>query len=436
MDLESAFSALGVALGVGLLIGFEREQSARADEVAAGPQIGGVRTYPLVALAGALAALVAREVGPWFVALAFGAMGGLVAISYADDVRNGRDRGLTSEASLLVTFLLGALAPSERIVPDQGQKVLVLFSVAVVVSLILSAKPVLHAIAQGATKNDVYATLKFLIVAIVVLPLLPDLALGPYGAFNPFKVGVVVALIAGVGFMGYVAVRVLGPGRGLGLTGLLGGLVSSTAVTMAAAGRARAEPPLAASCALAVLLAGTVMLGRVVVIACALNSGLAGVLAAPIGAMAVVGLGASYVLWRQARSTAGEADRLAVTNPFELASAVKLGLMVVVVLVVSKAATEAYGAGGLYAASVLAGTTDVDAITASAANLTRGSDGLPLASAATAIVLAVLTNTVAKTIMAAVAGGGDFARRVVLASLATLAAGAGGLLWNWFFAAS
>ncbi len=429
MDQESAFVALGVALGVGLLIGFEREQTAVSEDARSGSTLGGIRTYPLVALAGALASLFSREIGTWFVALAFATLAGLIAISYADDVRAGRERGLTSEIAMLVTFVLGALAPAEGLIAPAKDRAIVLFSVAVVVSLLLSLKPALHAIARKATKSDVYATLKFLLIAVVLLPLLPDRTFGPLDVINPFKIGLLIVLIAGVSFAGYVAVRALGPGRGLGLTGLIGGLVSSTAVTLAAAGRAKREPALAPSCALAIVLANTVMAVRVFVVAVVVNAALLRPMAWTVAGLVAVGVASSFVFARRAKGSRTGADELNVANPFELGSAVKLGLLVTAVLFATKAASVHLGTGGIYVASVLAGCTDVDTVSVSMADLAKTQ--IDVSVAVTAILLAVAANTVVKTAIAAVAGGLAFGRLFVIPSLATIAAAAAGIVWIW-----
>jgi len=426
MDQETAFVSLGVALGVGLLIGFEREQSAGAEQ-GGGSSLGGVRTYPLVSLGGALSTILAREIGAWFVAAAFAAVAALVGVSYADDVKNGRERGLTSEIAMLVTFVLGALAPTEGLIAPPREKAIVLFSVAVVVAIVLSLKPALHALAHKATKDDVYATLKFLLAAVVLLPLLPDRAFGPFDVVNPHRIGLLIVLIAGVGFAGYVAVRALGPGRRLRLTGLIGGLVSSTAVTLAASARAKREPGLAPSCALAVALANTVMSVRVLVVVAAVDSDLVRPLAAPIACIAATGVVASWVFWRRAQGASAAADALDVVNPFELSSAVKFGLLLTVVLFATKAASVNLGTGGVYATSVLAGTFDVDSVSVSMAQLAQQQIGLRVA--AVAILLAVASNTVVKSAIAVIVGGWSFGRSLVVAAVATLAAAALGLMF-------
>lgn len=425
---ESHFLALGLALGIGVLIGFERQQSAEDTEKGAS-FMGGARTYPLVAFSGALCALLGRATGAWFVALGFAGFAAFVALSYADDLRRGRDHGLTSEVAILCTFLLGALAPSDGLFGSTRDKVLLLVSAAIVVSFVLSIKPPLHALANKATKRDVFTTLKFLLVAVVVLPLLPDRAVDPLGALNPYKLGVIVALIAGVGFSGYLAVRLLGARLGLVATGLIGGLASSTAVTLAASARAKEEPKLSPSCTLAIVAANTVMAGRVLVIVGALNANFAWTLAPAIAALVVVGGAATVLRWRSAQSGRGKSVDVRVGNPFELLAALKLAVLITAISFVTKLAAEHLGAGGVYAASVLAGTSDVDAIAVSMTELVRGEGAMRIG--ATAVLLAIASNTVAKTVIAGVVGGWTFARSLFVPAGAMAGAACAGIAWVW-----
>jgi uncharacterized membrane protein (DUF4010 family) len=429
LEEDSVFVALGVALGAGFLIGFERQQSAESAGVPESSSMGGVRTYPLVALVGALSMLVGRAAGAWFVALAFVAVAAFVAVSYADDVRRRRDHGLTSEVAFLSAFLLGALTTSKGIFPTTREMALLVFSAAVVEASVLSLKPQMHALAGKATRDDVLASLKFLLAAVVLLPLLPDKAMGPFDALNPFRLGLMVVLIAGVGFAGYVAVRVMGAGRGLVLTGLVGGLVSSTAVTVASAARARAEPKLARTCALSVILANSVMSARVLVILAALSAALARALAVPIAALVLVGAATSAISWWRTRGVHGASVEVQHTNPFEISSAVKMALLIAAVGFATRAAAAHLGTGGVYVASVLGGTTDVDAISVSMAELTRtGSD---VRVAATSVLAAMATNTAVKAGIAGVGGGVAFFRSLLVPALATLAAALAGIVWVW-----
>jgi uncharacterized membrane protein (DUF4010 family) len=270
---------------------------------------------------------------------------------------------------------------------------------------------------------------KFAMLAVIVLPLLPDKGYGPYGGVvNPFHVGLMVVLIAGVSFIGYVAVRALGPGRGMGITGLLGGLASSTAVTLSLSGRAKQDPGAAGPYALGIVLASAVMAARVIGEVAVVNPALMPAVAAPVGAMAVAGTLAALLLRGRSSAPAPGSETPKFSNPFELSSALKLGAVFVGVLVLSKAAQTHFGSSGTYLAALLAGLTDVDAVTLSMARMER--EGLPRAEAVTAILLAVGANTLVKAGMTVALGGWALGRRALPAFLAMLVAGGAGVAWT------
>ncbi|MBI5067163.1 MAG: DUF4010 domain-containing protein [Deltaproteobacteria bacterium] len=426
MEPLEPFLSLAVAAAAGLLIGLEREQSAPHHQ-GTSSFLGGARTHPLFALVAGVAMLLERRLGWAAPVAAFAALVAFLVVNYADDVRRGADRGLTSEAAFLLSFLLGALATSRQVVEPVGQRLVVVAAVAVVATLLLSSKPVLRPFATRVSREDVTAALKFLIVSVVVLPLLPDRALGPYGALNPRSLGWMVVLISGISFVGYAAVRLVGPERGLGLTGLVGGLASSTAVTLSMAAKAREQPALAAPCALAVVAASTVMCARVAVLIGFLNGPLLGPLALPLAGMGLGGLLAW--LWLRRRPTGETSGGLQIQNPFELSTAFKFGLFFAAVLVGSRFAAARLGTGGIYVTGVLAGTTDVDTIALSMAEL--AGTQVEWRVAATAVVLGLFSNTVVKGAMAAVLGGAAFGRTVALSFGTMMAGGLAGLLLSW-----
>ncbi len=429
MEPYEPFASLGLAVAAGLLIGLERERSKPSDETRLS-FLGGARTHPLLALVGGAAMLSAREVGVVAVVVPFGALVVLLALNYAGDVWRDLHRGITSEAAFLLSFLLGVLALTRGVL-DPKQKIFAVASIAVVATFLLSAKPTLHPLARRISTEDVTGTLKFLIVAVVVLPLLPDRTYGPLDVLNPFQIGVLMVLISGLSFAGYAAIRLLGARRGLGLTGLMGGLVSSTAVTLSMARRARERPEIVESAALAVVLASTVMFVRVVVIVAVVNPGLRGEVAFPMGFAVAGGAAASIALWlRSGRARAG-AQEIAFSNPFDLTAALEFALLFAVTLLGSKAASTYLGTAGTYAAGIVAGSTDVDAITLSMAKL--AADGGPLSHrvAATTIFLGTASNTVVKGVMATVVGGWEFGRRVLGAQMAILVAGTVGAALAW-----
>jgi uncharacterized membrane protein (DUF4010 family) len=302
----------------------------------------------------------------------------------------------------------------------------------VIIALILAMRPRLHGLARGMTADDLRAILEFAIITAVVLPLLPNRGLGPFGVLNPFQIWLIVVFVSGIGFLGYVLIKVLGTERGIGLTGLLGGLVSSTATTLSFAGKSKQERDLSPVLAQGILLASGVMFPRVLIWVGAVEPALLGSVALPVGVMFLVDLAVVAVLWRRGRAAPG-ADKPSVelTNPLKLRTAITFGLMFAVVLVLVRAANEFLGSAGVYLASGLAAVTDVDSITLSTAQLaSRGELGMQVA--ATAIVLATLVNTAVKGVMAWSLGDPALRRVVGPGFGAVVLSGliAGGL-WLW-----
>jgi uncharacterized membrane protein (DUF4010 family) len=424
MESYEPYLSLGMALAAGLLVGLEREQAQTPDY---GSFLGGARTFPLFALLGALAVLVGRTVA-WLAPVVFVTVVALVAISYSDDVRKERDRGLTNEAALLVTFLLGALASSQSVIEPLQRRLVVVAALAVAVTFLLGSKPKMSVFLRNFSRDDLFSLLKFLIVAVVVLPLLPDETVGPLGVINPFNVGLMIVLIAGISFAGWVASRLFGKKRGLVAAALIGGLVSSTAVTLSFAGRVKKEAGLARLAAAAIVLASAVMFVRILVEVAVVHAPLVRPLALPLAAMTVAGLGAGLYLYR-GRSAAAELEAAPLRNPVELASAIRFGLIFAAVLLAAKAAQVYFGPRGIYLAAFAAGTTDVDAITLSTARLAQG--GLAPTVAVTTILIGAASNTAVKTGIAFALGSVALGRRVLIAMLVIIAAGAlsAALLW-------
>jgi len=420
METPELLLSLGLAAASGFLIGLERERSAPSDRARVS-FLGGSRTHPLFAIAGAVSALLARPLGPGVLLLSLGGLLAFLIANYVDDIRRGAARGLTSEAAFVVSFLLGALAVSDAAVAPASRRFFAVAATAVVATLLLSAKPALHPLARRLSPEDLTATLKFLVVAVVVLPLLPDEPMGPLRVLNPRSVGLLAVLIAGVSFVGYAAVRMLGPGRGLGLIGVVGGIASSMAVTASLSPQARTCPRLTTPLALGVLLASTIMFVRVLAIVGVANAALVAPLALPLLAMFFTAAAGSLVLYRRVSGDSGDASALQLSNPFELTKALGFALLLAGVLVGSRAAALYLGVGGAYAAAGLAGLADVDAISLSMARLAEGE--LSRRAASNAIVIACLTNTASKGALAAALGGAALARKLVPALALAAAAG-------------
>ena len=403
-----------VAIGLGMLLGLERERT-KSEEGGLG-----VRTFALIALAGAIAGYLDDSLGMTGFALGlFGAVSALIVSLYVVTAWRG-DTGITTESSALLCFMLGLLCA-------RGQ-VQVAAWVGVAMALLLALKDWLHRLARRVEASDVEATLKFAIVTLIVLPLVPDHNYGPapLNVLNPYKIWLMVVLISGLNFASYILVKTVGAEHGIGIAGLLGGLVSSTAVTLGFSQRSRQPGEDASALALGILLAWTVMFFRVVIMSWIVSGPLGLRLAIAMGLLCVISLGACYWLWRRRQQQ--ERGRVeAGHNPFELDAAIKFGLLFGVVVFIAKAAQVYLGEAGLYLAAGIAGLTDVDAITLAMADL-AGSDGQNLTVAARAIVIAALANTVVKSGMAASLGSPALRGITLPISGALLAAGAAAVL--------
>ena len=396
MDDTHLALRFAVAIGLGVLLGLERERS-KSEEGGAG-----VRTFALIALAGATAGYLDADLGLATVALVvFVALAALLISAYLVGALRG-DTGFTTEVSALLAFLLGMLCARGHLQ--------VAAWVAIAMALLLALKDWLHQLARRIESSDVEATLKFAIVTLIVLPLLPDIRYGPppLDVINPYKIWLMVVLISGLNFAAYLLVKIVGAEHGIGLAGLLGGLVSSTAVTLGFSRRSREPGEDASALALGILLAWTVMFFRVVVMTTVISTRLGMRLAMAMGLLCAVSLGASFWLWRRRRAQQrGEVK--AGANPFELDQAIKFGLLFGVVVFIAKAASVYLGEAGLYIAAAVAGLTDVDAITLAMADLAH-SDESRLPVAARAIVLAALANTFVKSAFAAGLGSQELRR--------------------------
>ena len=415
-----------IALFIGALVGIEREKK-KASEPSNG--IGGLRTFILFAEAGAVAAWLSTATGSGYVFVGIGALVTAVVIAgyWANERAHPGQHGLTTEVAALVVYLLGGATLFGH--PE------IAVALAIVTSALLAFKQPLHGAVGKLGTDDIYAGLTLLIATFIVLPLLPDRPIDPWGALNPYKLWWLVILISGLSLVGYVAVRWLGPQRGTSLTGFFGGLVSSTAVTLSFARRSREEPALAAAIATGLLLAWGTMSGRVIVEVAIVNRGLLRGVAVPIVAMGVVGLAAAaWFYYRagaghraRAKAEADAARNVPLTNPFSLYSAVKFGLFFAAVLLVVKLVQDyAAGAAGFYAVSALAGATDVDAITLSMATYAKNGGSPEIA--VTSIVIAALANTAVKAGMVLVLGASVLRGRIAAAAGGILAAGAIALL--------
>lgn len=420
---------IGVALGVGLLVGIEREQDQATQELR---RFGGVRTFGLISLLGALAGLLYPALGVAIVllisAIVAAALIGTVLTERRAEVRQP---GLTTEMAAVVVLFLGLLATT----PIADVTVIQRWGLCAVLALatmsLLSMRRPLHDLATHIASADLYATAKLGVLLLVVLPLLPNRQVGPIPNINPFEIGLLVTLIAGIGFVGYAAARVMGARKGMNVTAALGGLVSSTAVTLNFAGRTRDDAAVLPYAAVGIGLASTIMYPRMLLEIGVVDPNLVAPASLVIVPMALAGVAWAAVGAFRGRGAAPElgGPEVALRNPFSLSQALQFAGIYVVILAVSDYAVRWLGASGLYISAVLAGATDVDAITLTISRLHR--DGLATGPALVALLLAASSNAVVKLVLATTLGSRALGLRVGKLYALMVALGVAGLGLAW-----
>lgn len=420
MDEIDLFKRLGLALAIGLMIGVERGQHTRNQS--GGVRVAGVRSFSLIGLLGGLCGWLTTVLGPSFLGFAFVALAALVGLTYwVTSLRDG-DLGITTEIAALLVFTLGAAAMLGPMAP--------VAAAGVVTAALLAAKSILHGWVREIRRFELTAAIQLAIISVVMLPLLPDQGFGPGGVLNPRPLWWAVVLIAGLSFAGYLAIRIAGARSGTLLAGLLGGLASSTATTLAFSRIARRAQPLAPSLAVGVVLAGSVAFLRIHVVASVLNGSLGSALTVPMLVMAAVGFAGALAL-RAVAGASEEAlpDARGLSNPLELASAVTFGALLAVVAVATEYFQAWFGAAGVYGVAILSGIADVDAVTVSMARM--ADDEETLAVATRAVVLAASVNTAVKAAIALAVGGAQIGLRVSAVSLVVLMAGGISVALDW-----
>lgn len=412
-----------VAAGIGFLIGLEREFAKKVrerpvdDGSTQEKQFAGLRTFTLIALLGFLAALSAEPLGGWFFAIILVGFIALLVTSYVASIRRG-DIGATSEVTALITFLLGGLA-------HEGHLLFIII-VAVLVLLLLSFKLPLHRFVTMLTEQEVRAIIEFVIISVLVLPFLPNTGYGPHGTWNPKEIWTMVVLVSGISLVGYLLAKVMGEGRGTLLAGVIGGLVSSTAVALSFARMARVRTTALAALSMGILASAAIMFLRMLLELYVVNKELALVMTAPLTLTAAAGLGAAWWLQRSAGKHAHDGSPV-LTNPLNFRVALQFAVLYALVRWLVVWADERFGNAGTYVAGALAGVTDVDAVTLSMARM--ASEPGWSTQAQVTILIAATVNTLVKFGIAVVVGGPALRRTVTPGFVGMAVAAAAGMVW-------
>lgn len=399
-----------IALALGALIGLEREYALRKER---GHKFASIRTFPLITLFGALAAYFGDIISVWILIFGMMLVGILIIMAYFT-VANRKHSGATSEIAGFLAFFIGVLT-------YYGELSFAVI-LTVVIAVILYSRSMLHQFAQHMSQRELSGTLKFAVIAFIILPLLPDHNYGPYGLFNPHFIWLMVVLISGIGFIGYALMKWYGE-KGMVISGILGGLVSSTATTMSFAQRSVKEKKVFRGLVLGVLLANGIMFIRVLVEIFVINRSLFEKMLLPLLSLAILTGIFSYMLWRKSTKTTGKVE---LGTPLALKPALQFAVIFAFILALVKLANIYLSSNGVYVVSFFSGFADVDAITLSLSQLAKTE--LVESIAQDGIMIAVLTNVAVKGGIAYWLGGKEFGKAIVSYFTVLIVVGLG-LVW-------
>ena len=412
MDLIE-IQKIAIATGLGLLVGFQREWTA--------PHVAGLRTFALITVFGTIAGLFIDAGGQWLIGIGLLAVATMIIVGNvlkSTRSRKGDEPGLTTEAAAIVMYLVGVAIALDKI------------ELGIIVSggtaVLLHWKRPLHSFVQRIGAADIRAIIQLVLIALVILPVVPHQSYGPYGVINPYEIWLMVVLIVGISLGGYIAYKFLGAKAGTLVSGVLGGLISSTATTVSHARRTRTAPASSALSAVVIMIASTIVFGRVLVevavVAPEILRQVAPPLAAMMGWMALISLVSYFLSRSQSEQVTLDED------PAELTAAITFGLLYAGVLYTVAVARQHFGEHGLYVVAALSGLTDMDAITLSVAQMIKR-ESLNVDAGWRMILIGSLSNLVFKGAAIAVLGHRKLLGRIVIAFGLAIAGGIALLLF-------
>ena len=406
MNTALVFQHLAIALGLGILVGLEREWVTSP--------LAGIRTFPMITIFGAISAILSQQLGGWVIASSVIALAGFVVVGNVAKLQSGEvDPGMTTEMAMLLMFAVGAMVG----LGFTGIGV----TVGGVVAVLLHWKRPMHDFVKRMGESDLQAVIRMVLIALVILPVLPNQTYGPYQVLNPFRIWLTVVLIVGISLVAYVAYRLLGAKAGTVLAGVFGGLISSTATTVSFARQSRGSPSLTGMAAVVIVIASAIVFIRVIFEIWVVAPGIFWETAPPLMAMllfmATIAIG--VYLFSRADTTPPPVHEA----PSELRAAVVFGLLYAVVLLAVAAAQEHFGQAGLYVVAGVSGLTDMDALTLSTAQLVNNQQ-MDSDTGWRLIIVAGMSNIVFKGAVVGVMGNPKVFARVAVGFAMALASGA------------
>lgn len=402
----TAIWSILLAAMLGFLIGLERERKRETH----GSIFAGIRTFPVIAVFGAIIGQLSMAFGPAILVAGMAATTVMAALSYWRE-SSGEKVGGTTGFTVLVTFGLGTFASLSLVGAALAG--------AIVVTGLLSMRKELRDLSHTVTQQDLFAVVQFAAVSLIVLPLVPDEPFGPWGVWNPRTIWLQVVLISGISFLGYLAMKLAGPKRGASLSGILGGFASSTAVILTFSRRSREFPQLTGTFVFGALAGSAAGILRVFVIILVVEPRLAAGALLPL-AVILIATGIGAVLSRRT-SRHDDSQGITISNPFELRTALEFALLFAAILLITRALGEFLGDGGIYLASLLGGLIRPDAV---ALSLTGPNfESIDLTVAVRALIMAIGINNVFKATVGATLGSQGFRRGITVTLLSAAVIG-------------
>lgn len=395
---------IGTAVLLTVLIGLEREKHSQLEKF---PSFAGVRTFALIGLFGSLSYIL-KDISPYFLEIISAGFLILIVTSYVVSALKHGDTGLTTEIAAVLAYVIGILSAME--------KYILATLVAIFVLMFLYFKDFFHALAKKLKQEEIISTIKFIVIAFVILPLLPNQWYGPFDFFNPYIVWLMVVFISGISFASYVAMRIFGSKWGILLSGFFGGLISSTGLTLTFAHLSKKQSANNHYYLVAILVACSAMFFRILLEIFILSRVLFLELIWPMLIMGmVIIIFASYFYFRITDDAKKERAIHDLQNPFKLKPALSFGLFFSAMLFIIEFAKYYFGDQGVYLTSFISSIFDVDPITISLAQLIN--DNLAISVAVVGILIAAVTNTFVKGAMVLLFGDRKLAGKILMVFL-------------------
>ncbi len=369
-----------ISLGIGLILGLEREYDKLKDEKG----FAGIRTFPIVAILGFSLGSLITIFTSWLVIISLGAFILFLGFNHYYKEQKDYARGLTTNLALIATFVLGIMVSAEYYRDA--------VATAVIIVTLLSLKTRFHTVIRNITSEELFAFIKFSIIALLILPFLPNKTYGPNDLLNPFEIGSIIVIVSFLNFIGYFLVKFVGSKKGILLTAILGGLISSTAVTWSYASKSVKSKELSRKYGAGIIIASAIMFPRLALLAYIFNNALLTYLVIPFGVLTLVCLVVSLILIK--KDTDKSDTNLKLGNPLKMLNAIGFGAIYVVILFAVFYSNEFFGERGLYFSALIAGLADTDAITISMAKFSLDGENPRLASFV--VIAAAMSNMLVK----------------------------------------